>query len=168
MNHQLKVEPWRVCVDTDTTLNVGMLNFDYDIRVLKQISCSSIVFFVIADTSTVNGHLFNATLAIVSQDISVKDTAKLFAKITVAQYDSSIAAWYQKYKYLFWRPITALRYRVLFSFYQYILSSTLQLVHLMCWVWCPNHFHYDLYSIQITHAKMRWNLLSIANQTHWK
>uniref|UniRef100_A0A7I4CC44 Uncharacterized protein n=1 Tax=Physcomitrium patens TaxID=3218 RepID=A0A7I4CC44_PHYPA len=61
-----------------------------------------------ANTSTVNGQLFNATLAVV-KDISVKDLAKLFAKISVAQYDSSIAGWQQKFKYLHWRPITALR-----------------------------------------------------------
>jgi hypothetical protein len=62
-----------------------------------------------ADTSTINAQLLNATLKIIKNDTTVEQTASLFAKINVAQYDSAVAGWQQKYKYLFWRPITALR-----------------------------------------------------------
>ena len=36
------------------------------------------------------------------------------------------------------------------------------------YAWRRVIFETYLYSIQITHAKMQWNLLSIANRTHWK
>jgi hypothetical protein len=63
-----------------------------------------------ANTSTINGQLFNATLDVIKHEsVTVEDTAKLFAAISVAQYDSAIAGWQQKFKYLFWRPVTALR-----------------------------------------------------------
>lgn len=61
------------------------------------------------DTSTINGQLFNVTLDIIAHDTTVEETAKLFTLISIAQYDSAIAGWQQKFKYLFWRPITALR-----------------------------------------------------------
>lgn len=53
--------------------------------------------------------MFNVTLDVIKPDTTVEETAKLFAKISVAQYDSAIAGWQQKFKYLFWRPVTALR-----------------------------------------------------------
>ncbi|KAG0601885.1 hypothetical protein M758_11G145400 [Ceratodon purpureus] len=62
-----------------------------------------------ANTSTINGQLLNATLNIIKHDTTVEETAKLFAKISIAQYDSAIAGWQQKFKYLNWRPVTALR-----------------------------------------------------------
>ncbi|CAM6048346.1 unnamed protein product [Sphagnum compactum] len=62
-----------------------------------------------SNTSTIAGQLFNITLAIVGPTLSVNETAELFAKLAIAGYDGGIAGWYQKYKYLFWRPITALR-----------------------------------------------------------
>jgi hypothetical protein len=62
-----------------------------------------------SDTSTIAGQLFNITLAIVGPNLSVNETAELFAKLAISGYDGGIAGWYQKYKYLFWRPITALR-----------------------------------------------------------
>ncbi|CAK9875930.1 unnamed protein product [Sphagnum jensenii] len=62
-----------------------------------------------SNTSTLAGELFNITLAILGPNLSVNETAELFAKLAISAYDGGIAGWYQKYKYLFWRPITALR-----------------------------------------------------------
>ncbi|KAL3696027.1 hypothetical protein R1sor_010103 [Riccia sorocarpa] len=62
-----------------------------------------------ANTSGIVGHFFNVSLAVTGPNITVKETAKLFAKLSVAHFDGAIAGWFQKYKYLFWRPITALR-----------------------------------------------------------
>lgn len=62
-----------------------------------------------ANTSSINGQLFNATLDIIAHETTVEETATLFTQISIAQYDSAIAGWQQKFKYLFWRPITALR-----------------------------------------------------------
>ncbi|KAJ7534610.1 hypothetical protein O6H91_13G102500 [Diphasiastrum complanatum] len=62
-----------------------------------------------ANTSALSGHLFNVSLAIVGSELSLKQTAKLFATYAIAGYDAQIAIWHQKYKYLFWRPITAVR-----------------------------------------------------------
>jgi hypothetical protein len=41
--------------------------------------------------------------------LSLKDNARLFAQIYVAQADATIAGWDSKYHYSFWRPITAIR-----------------------------------------------------------
>ncbi|KAL2642571.1 hypothetical protein R1flu_010158 [Riccia fluitans] len=61
------------------------------------------------NTSGIVGHLFNVSVAVTGPNITVIETAKLFAKLSVSHFDGAIAGWYQKYKYLFWRPITALR-----------------------------------------------------------
>jgi hypothetical protein len=41
--------------------------------------------------------------------LSLKDNARFFAQIYVAQADATIAGWDSKYHYGFWRPITAIR-----------------------------------------------------------
>jgi hypothetical protein len=54
--------------------------------------------------------------AVFAQALSRKQTnsldtdAKLFFMVGNAEMDASIAAWWQKYKYDFWRPVTAIRY----------------------------------------------------------
>jgi hypothetical protein len=54
--------------------------------------------------------------AIFAQALSRKQTnsldtdAKLFFMVGNAMMDASIASWWQKYKYDFWRPVTAIRY----------------------------------------------------------
>lgn len=60
-------------------------------------------------TSGIGGHWCNVSIAALPTTTSALDTAKLLAAIGVAQYDASIAVWYLKFKYLFWRPITAIR-----------------------------------------------------------
>ena len=45
----------------------------------------------------------------IEKGLSLKDSARLFAQIYVAQADASIAGWDSKYHYGFWRPITAIR-----------------------------------------------------------
>lgn len=61
------------------------------------------------NTSALAGHLYNVSNAVVLQNISALETAKVFAALGVAEYDGSIVAWYLKYKHLFWRPTTAIR-----------------------------------------------------------
>lgn len=63
----------------------------------------------LSNTSAIAGHWFNISVAALPATTSALSTAKLFAAIGVAQYDASIADWYLKFKYLFWRPITAIR-----------------------------------------------------------
>ena len=45
----------------------------------------------------------------IERGLSLKDNARLFAQIYVAQADATIAGWDSKYHYSFWRPITAIR-----------------------------------------------------------
>ncbi len=45
----------------------------------------------------------------IERGLSLKDNARLFAQIYVAQADATIAGWDSKYHYAFWRPITAIR-----------------------------------------------------------
>lgn len=45
----------------------------------------------------------------IEKGLSLKDNARLFAQIYVAQADATIAGWDSKYHYGFWRPITAIR-----------------------------------------------------------
>jgi hypothetical protein len=83
-----------------------------------------------SDTSTLAGELFNITLAILGPNLSVNETAELFAKLAISAYDGGIAGWYQKYKYLFWRPITALRSFLFFPAFNVVynhLSSVFSL-----------------------------------------
>jgi hypothetical protein len=45
----------------------------------------------------------------IEKGLSLKDNARLFAQLYVAQADATIAGWDSKYHYGFWRPITAIR-----------------------------------------------------------
>jgi hypothetical protein len=45
----------------------------------------------------------------IERGLNLKDDARLFAQIYVAQADATIAGWDSKYHYGFWRPITAIR-----------------------------------------------------------
>jgi hypothetical protein len=45
----------------------------------------------------------------IERGLSLKDIARLFAQVYVAQADATIAGWDSKYHYGFWRPITAIR-----------------------------------------------------------
>jgi len=45
----------------------------------------------------------------IERRLSLKDDARLFAQVYVAQADATIAGWDSKYHYGFWRPITAIR-----------------------------------------------------------
>jgi hypothetical protein len=64
---------------------------------------------LVPDTSQIVSQLYNVSLVIAGPHLSLKEVAELFAKLAIAGYDSSILGWYQKFKYLYWRPITALR-----------------------------------------------------------
>lgn len=44
-----------------------------------------------------------------SRGLSLTENAHLFALLNVAMADASIACWDSKYRYVFWRPITAIR-----------------------------------------------------------
>jgi hypothetical protein len=46
---------------------------------------------------------------VIERRLSLKDDARLFAQVYVAQADTTIAGWDSKYHYGFWRPITAIR-----------------------------------------------------------
>ncbi len=61
-------------------------------------------------TDTPPGH-WNAIAArlVAERDVSVRDSAKLFAVLNAAMADAAIAAWDMKYAYGFWRPVTAIR-----------------------------------------------------------
>lgn len=62
-----------------------------------------------ANTSAIAGHWLNISYLILPENLSVIDTAQLYAKMTAAAYDASIACWKVKYTTLNWRPITAIR-----------------------------------------------------------
>ena len=42
-------------------------------------------------------------------NVTLLDTAELFAKLQLAFYDGNIQGWFIKYTTLFWRPVTAIR-----------------------------------------------------------
>jgi PAP2 superfamily len=44
-----------------------------------------------------------------SRSLSLTDNAHLFALLNLAMADAAIACWDSKYRYVFWRPITAIR-----------------------------------------------------------
>src|SRR5262249_33767863 len=46
---------------------------------------------------------------VMQQNVSLGETARLFALIGLAQADAGIACWHDKYAYDFWRPILAVR-----------------------------------------------------------
>lgn len=74
---------------------------------------NSLITFIIhigvADTAAITGHWNNITALALPANISLTETAELYAKLNVAFYDSNIAAWNIKYTSLFWRPVTAIR-----------------------------------------------------------
>lgn len=45
----------------------------------------------------------------VTRSLSLAENAQLFALLNVAMADAAIACWDSKYRYVFWRPITAIR-----------------------------------------------------------
>jgi len=45
----------------------------------------------------------------VSRSLSLRENAHLFALLNVSMADAGIACWDAKYRYVFWRPITAIR-----------------------------------------------------------
>ncbi|KAG6554802.1 hypothetical protein Mapa_003822 [Marchantia paleacea] len=92
--------------DYQTVATVGNANSPLQTKLLKD---TARFWEDGGNTSGIVGHLFNMSLAVTGTKISTVETAKLFAKLSVAHFDGAIAGWYQKYKYLFWRPITALR-----------------------------------------------------------
>ncbi len=57
-----------------------------------------------------NGHYYTIAKSLLPNDTSLLDTAELFARLGSAQFDSNIVGWYVKFYYLFWRPITAIRF----------------------------------------------------------
>jgi hypothetical protein len=59
-----------------------------------------------------NGTLFWTRVAAqlaAARGLSLIDTAHLFAVLHVSMADASIATWDSKYRYLFWRPVTAIQ-----------------------------------------------------------
>ena len=64
---------------------------------------------LVADTAAITGHWNNITALVVPSNITLLDTAELFAKLQLSFYDSNIQGWYIKYHTLFWRPVTAIR-----------------------------------------------------------
>ena len=61
-----------------------------------------------ADTAAITGHWNNITALVLPSNVTLTDTAELYAKLNVAFYDSNIAAWYVKFTSLFWRPVSAI------------------------------------------------------------
>ncbi|MCB1094255.1 MAG: vanadium-dependent haloperoxidase [Verrucomicrobiae bacterium] len=60
-------------------------------------------------TSTPPGHWNSIARTLASEEqLSAKETAKLFAILNVAMADAGIACWDAKYAYNFWRPATAI------------------------------------------------------------
>lgn len=62
-----------------------------------------------ADTAAITGHWNNITAFVLPANVSLLDTAELFAKLQLSFYDSNIQGWFIKFTTLFWRPITAIR-----------------------------------------------------------
>ncbi|EIE22661.1 hypothetical protein COCSUDRAFT_42315 [Coccomyxa subellipsoidea C-169] len=60
-------------------------------------------------TSTIVGYWNLVAREVVPSDLSLLQTAKLLAHLNVAAYDAQIVAFYQKYTYQVWRPITGIR-----------------------------------------------------------
>ena len=61
------------------------------------------------DTAAITGHWSNITAAVLPSNISLLETAELYAKLHVAFYDINIAGWYIKFTSLFWHPVTAIQ-----------------------------------------------------------
>lgn len=64
---------------------------------------------MLTGTSTIIGYWNIIAREVLPADLSVLQTAKFFALLNVAAYDAQIVAFYQKYTYLVWRPVTAIR-----------------------------------------------------------
>lgn len=62
-----------------------------------------------ADTAAITGHWNNITAFVLPVNVSLLDTAELYAKLQLSFYDSNIQGWFIKFTTLFWRPITAIR-----------------------------------------------------------
>lgn len=62
-----------------------------------------------ATTSAITGHFNTIAQTVLPSSLPLETAAEAFAKANVAAFDASIAGWAVKYKYLFWRPITAIR-----------------------------------------------------------
>ena len=61
-----------------------------------------------ADTSAINGHWLTISYSVLPANLSLYDSAKVFAGTTCSMFDASIVTWIVKYRELFWRPITAI------------------------------------------------------------
>ena len=61
-----------------------------------------------ADTSAVVGHWNRIAQTVLPVNYSTAKTALLFAQLNTATWDASIAAYTQKYRELYWRPVTAI------------------------------------------------------------
>ena len=44
-----------------------------------------------------------------TRDLSLVDTARLFGLLNVAMADAAVACWDSKYRFVFWRPVTAIQ-----------------------------------------------------------
>lgn len=61
------------------------------------------------NTAAITGHLFNITAILLPANITLYNTAQLYAQLAAALFDANVAGWFVKYEALFWRPITAIR-----------------------------------------------------------
>jgi hypothetical protein len=63
-----------------------------------------------AGTETPPGHWNSIAQSVVeTYELSLLETARLFALLNVAMADAAICAWDAKYAFSFWRPVTAIR-----------------------------------------------------------
>jgi hypothetical protein len=89
--------------DFNESKNYGALNDSVRTPLQTQIG----QFF--AENPGAQGNRFVRDVAI-AHDLSVADSARLFAQVYVTMADAEITAWNSKYYYNFWRPVTAIRY----------------------------------------------------------
>ncbi len=68
-----------------------------------------------AGTSAIGGHFLTIAFSVLPANLSLLQTAQVFAQISVALNDASVACWRVKQSVLFWRPITAIRYAIMAS-----------------------------------------------------
>ena len=47
-------------------------------------------------------------LSTLPKNINLRQTAELLAALACGQFDANVAAYYLKYKYNYWRPVTAI------------------------------------------------------------
>ena len=60
-------------------------------------------------TSAISGHFNQIAQKVIPANTPLIDVARVFAQANVASFDASVAGWVVKYKYLNWRPVTAIR-----------------------------------------------------------